>query len=233
MADVASRRDEEGAPFGPSPLTRGEGEDVSIAASDGIFSLAMNESPDVAALLRETGALLDGHFRLSSGLHSPNYVQCARLLEHPRHARAIGDALAEKLRHLDPQRIVAPALGGLIIGYAVADALNLPMIFTERKDGSMVLRRGFTIGDAKRAVIVEDVVTTGKSTRETKDAIEAEGGEVVGYASVLNRSGKENPFDLPYEALLTMSLETYGEGDCPLCRQGVPIDSPGSRFGRQ
>lgn len=190
----------------------------------------MNESPDVAALLRETGALLDGHFRLSSGLHSPNYVQCARLLEHPRNAGALGRALAGKLRGLDPQRIVAPALGGLIIGYAVADALSLPMIFTERKEGAMVLRRGFSIGEARRAIIIEDVVTTGKSTRETRDAIESEGGEVIGYGSVLNRSGKENPFDLPYRALLTMDLETYAEGECPLCEKGVPLDSPGSRF---
>jgi orotate phosphoribosyltransferase len=181
-------------------------------------------------LLRETGALLSGHFRLSSGLHSPNYVQCARLLEHPRNAKALGDALAAAITVPDVQRIVAPALGGVIIGYTVAEAMSVPMIFTERKDGEMVLRRGFAIGDAKRCIVVEDVVTTGKSTMETVRAIEREGGAVVGFASILNRSGKANPFDRPYAALMQMNLETWPETDCPLCKSGVPVDAPGSRY---
>src|SRR6266852_5020431 len=113
---------------------------------------------DLPALLQETGALLSGHFRLSSGLHSPNYVQCALLLEHPRHARAIGQDLGEKVRAMSAQKIVAPALGGVIIGYVVAEALDLPSIFTERKEGAMTLRRGFRIGDGERIAIVEDVV---------------------------------------------------------------------------
>ncbi|MCU1244369.1 MAG: orotate phosphoribosyltransferase, Thermus family, partial [Acidobacteria bacterium] len=123
---------------------------------------------DVPELLRQTGALLTGHFRLSSGLHSPGYVQCALLLEHPRHAAAIGQLLAERIRPLvNPSKIVAPALGGVIIGYTVAAALDLPFIFTERKEGQMTLRRGFRIEPGQEVVIVEDVVTTGKSTRET------------------------------------------------------------------
>ncbi len=191
----------------------------------------MSESaPDIPQLLRETGALLDGHFRLSSGLHSSNYVQCALLLESPANARAIGDALAECLISLGAQRVVAPALGGLIIGYTVADALSLPMIFTERKDGAMQLRRGFAIGEQKRVVIIEDVVTTGKSTRETAAVVEASGGEVAGYGSILNRSGVDNPFDKPYHSLLSMVLETHPEESCPLCAAGVALDSPGSRF---
>jgi orotate phosphoribosyltransferase len=182
-------------------------------------------------LLRDTGALLSGHFRLSSGLHSPNYVQCARLLEHPRNAKAIGEALAAAITVPGVQRIVAPALGGVIIGYAVAEAMDVPMIFTERKDGEMVLRRGFSVGEAKRCVVVEDVVTTGKSTMETVRAIESDGGIVVGFASILNRSGKPNPFDRPYAALERMNLETWHEADCPLCKAGVTVDSPGSRYG--
>ncbi|HUR80279.1 MAG TPA: orotate phosphoribosyltransferase [Thermoanaerobaculia bacterium] len=183
---------------------------------------------DVRALLEETGALLTGHFRLSSGLHSPNYVQCARLLEHPRDARALGEALAARLQGVE--KIVAPALGGVIIGYTVAQALDVPFVFTERKDGAMTLRRGFSIREGERVVIVEDVVTTGKSTRETVDVIEDHGGKVIGFASILNRSGKENPFVRPYEALLALSLDTFDEADCPLCKEGKPLDAPGSRY---
>lgn len=187
---------------------------------------------DVRALLEETGALLTGHFRLSSGLHSRNYVQCARLLEHPRNAKAIGSALGDKLGALGIQKVVAPALGGVIIGYTVAEALDVPSIFTERKDGAMTLRRGFTIGSGERVVIVEDVVTTGKSTRETAEVIAQHGGEVVGFASILNRSGRANPFDAPYESLLVLDFETFDEAACPLCRDGVALDAPGSRFSR-
>jgi orotate phosphoribosyltransferase len=186
---------------------------------------------DVHALLAETGALLQGHFRLSSGLHSPNYVQCALLLEHPRNAKALGEALAGKLRPLAPQKIVAPAMGGVVIGYTVAQALDVPSIFTERKDGAMTLRRGFRIAPGERVVIVEDVVTTGKSTRETVAVVEAHGGEVAGFASILNRSGRDNPFaPSPYEFLLSLGLETHDEASCPLCAAGVPLDAPGSRY---
>ncbi len=185
---------------------------------------------DVLALLNKTGALLQGHYRLSSGLHSPNYVQCALLLQHPRNAKALGEALAMKVKLMKAKKVVAPALGGLIIGYTVAEALGIPMVFTERKDGEMALRRGFKIAEGERVVIVEDVVTTGKSTRETAAVVAKHRGLVFGFGSILNRSGQTNPFDAPYESLLTMALETYEEASCPLCRSGVPIDAPGSRF---
>jgi orotate phosphoribosyltransferase len=185
---------------------------------------------DLPARLHESGALLQGHFRLSSGLHSPNYVQCALLLEQPRNAKAIGEALADEVRPFDATKIVAPALGGVIIGYTVAEALGVPMVFTERKEGQMSLRRGYTLREGEPVVIVEDVVTTGKSTRETADVITSHGGKVVGFASILNRSGKENPFDLPYASLLSLVLETYDEASCPSCKAGVPLDAPGSRF---
>jgi len=194
-----------------------------------LFSAAM--PLDLPALLRETGALLQGHFRLSSGLHSPNYVQCALLLEHPRHARAIGEQLGSRIRPLGARKIVAPALGGVVVGYTVAEALDIPMIFTERKEGAMALRRGFPIAKGEEVVIVEDVVTTGKSTGETAVIVEQHGGRVAGFASILNRSGKSNPFgDAPYESLLSLALETYEDIACPLCENGVPLDSPGSRF---
>jgi orotate phosphoribosyltransferase len=187
---------------------------------------------DVLALLHKTGALLQGHYRLSSGLHSPSYVQCAVLLQHPRNASAIGEALAKKVKAFRPKKVVAPALGGLIIGYTVSEALNIPMIFTERKDGQMTLRRGFRLAESERVVIIEDVVTTGKSTREAAQVVAKEGGIVYGFGSILNRSGKDNPFDAPYASLLTMALETYDEKSCPLCKGRVPLDAPGSRFTR-
>ncbi len=187
---------------------------------------------DLPAMLRETGALLHGHFRLSSGLHSPDYIQCALLLEHPGNAKAIGDELASRLRSLAPAKIVSPALGGVIIGYAVAEALQVPFQFTERKDGRMTLRRGFRMADDEPVVIIEDVVTTGKSTREAAAVVRAAGGRVVGFGSILNRSGRENPFDAPYAFLLSMSLEIYGEAICPLCAGGAPLDAPGSRHSK-
>lgn len=185
---------------------------------------------DVRSLLQETGALLTGHFRLSSGLHSDSYVQCALLLEEPRHAKAIGEALGEKVRALGASKIVAPALGGVVIGYTVAEALGVPFVFTERKEGQMTLRRGFRLKEGERVVIVEDVVTTGKSTRETADVIAQHGGVVTGFASILNRSGKPNPFDAPYEFLLALDFETWDESACPLCAKGTALDAPGSRF---
>ena len=187
-------------------------------------------SLDVLSLLSKTGALLQGHFRLSSGLHSPNYVQCALLLQHPRNAKAIGEALAKRVRPLKPAKIVSPALGGVIIGYTVAEALDIPMVFTERKDGEMSLRRGFKIAQGERVVVVEDVVTTGKSTREAADVVAKSGGLVFGYASILNRSGKENPFEKPFESLLSLALDTWDAAACPLCANGAPLDSPGSRY---
>lgn len=185
---------------------------------------------DVLALLNKTGALLQGHFRLSSGRHSPTYVQCALLLQHPRNARAIGEALGARLKRMRPKKIVAPALGGIIIGYTVAEALGISMVFTERKGMEMVLRRGFKIKQGEPVVVVEDVVTTAKSAGETAQVVAHHGGLVYGYGSILNRSGTPNPFDKPYEFLLELQLDTYEESECPLCRAGTPMDSPGSRY---
>jgi orotate phosphoribosyltransferase len=144
----------------------------------------------------------------------------------------VGSELAARIRSMRPSKIVSPALGGVIIGYVVAEALDMPFVFTERKEGRMTLRRGMRVENDEPVVIVEDVVTTGKSTRETADVVRAAGGRVVGYASILNRSGRENPFDAPYVSLATMSLETYSETICPLCASGVPLDAPGSRYSR-
>jgi orotate phosphoribosyltransferase len=185
---------------------------------------------DLPSLLRETGALLQGHFRLSSGLHSPTYVQCALLLEHPRNAVAIGEELASRAHSMKASKIAAPALGGVIIGYVVAQSLGIPFIFTERKGGGMTLRRGFHVEADEPLLIVEDVVTTGKSTLETADVLARRGGRVVGFASILNRSGRQNPFNAPYVSLLSLDLKAYDEAHCPLCAEGIPLDAPGSRY---
>ena len=187
---------------------------------------------DLQAMLQKTRALLHGHFRLSSGLHSADYVQCALLLERPRDAKLIGTELGARIKPMKPSLIVSPALGGVIVGYVVAEALDIPFVFTERKEGRMTLRRGFAIRPDTPVVIVEDVVTTGKSTRETAEVVRAAGGKVVGFAAILNRSGRENPFDAPFVALESMALETYSETICPICASGVALDAPGSRFSK-
>jgi orotate phosphoribosyltransferase len=173
-----------------------------------------------------------GHFLLSSGLHSGDYLQCALYLAEPHRAARAGSllaaAMADTVSEID--LVVSPAMGGLIIGHETARALGLPFLFTERADGEMVLRRGFAVAPGQRIIIVEDVVTTGKSTREVIEILEADGAEVVGLASMVNRSGVSNPFEpRPYRALLEASFPTWNADECPLCRDGVPVAKPGSR----
>lgn len=180
-------------------------------------------------LFRRSSALLEGHFRLSSGLHSPGYLQCALVLQHPQHAEALGRALGERIREYRPTTILSPALGGLIIGHEVARAVGARAIFAEREDGVLRLRRGFTIGDAERVVVVEDVVTTGGSTRETMRVAIAAGAQVLAAASVVDRSGGNASLEVPLHSLLSLSLPTYEPEACPLCAQGLPIAKPGSR----
>jgi orotate phosphoribosyltransferase len=180
-------------------------------------------------LYRRSGALLEGHFRLTSGLHSTGYLQCALVLQHPVHAEALGRAIADGTRDLGATVVLSPALGGLIIGHEVARGLGVRAIFAERQDGVLVLRRGFTLSDSDRVLVVEDVLTTGGSTRETMDVARAAGGHVVGAASIVNRSGGTASFDVPLVSLLDIALPTYQPEACPLCAQGVPVVKPGSR----
>ena len=177
-----------------------------------------------------TGALLTGHFRLSSGLHSDRYLQCARLLMWPERAAAAGRELADRLREFGPRAVVAPALGGVVIGHETGRALGVPAMFVEREDGVFVLRRGFAIGRGEPVVVVEDVFTTGKSTREAAAAVEAAGGKVVAVGSIVDRGLPNDAFTVPARSLLPLSVPSWPESDCPLCRQGIPVDSPGSRF---
>jgi orotate phosphoribosyltransferase len=186
---------------------------------------------DVLSLFRRSGALLEGHFKLSSGRHSPGYLQCARVLMHPRDAEALGAALASTVREFGPTLVLSPALGGIVIGQEVARALGVPAIFAERADGVLTLRRGFTIEPSDRVLVVEDVVTTGGSTRETMEVARAAAASVVAACSIVDRSGGNPGLDAPYRALLPMDVPTYGPEACPLCAQGVELVKPGSRPG--
>jgi orotate phosphoribosyltransferase len=182
-------------------------------------------------LFRRSGALLEGHFRLSSGLHSPGYLQCALVLQHPAAAAALGAALGEAVQSLRPVTVLSPALGGIIIGHEVARALGARAIFAEREDGVLTLRRGFGLTETERVLVVEDVVTTAGSTRETIQVARAAGAQVVGAASIVDRSGGagRTALDVPLFSLLDISLPTYDPGTCPLCAEGIPVSKPGSR----
>ncbi|HAZ27734.1 TPA: orotate phosphoribosyltransferase [Candidatus Acetothermia bacterium] len=183
------------------------------------------------ALLRETEALLEGHFLLSSGLHSPRYIQCARLLQHPAHAARVGQALAAKVRALGAvDAVVGPALGGIIVAYELGRALGVRGLFTERDQGTMTLRRGFWIAPGERVLVAEDVVTTGRSSLEVASVVEAHGGRVVGVACLVDRR-PEDDLALPLVALVKMTIATHPPEACPLCRGGVPLVKPGSRSG--
>ncbi|MBI3264906.1 MAG: orotate phosphoribosyltransferase [Acidobacteria bacterium] len=180
-------------------------------------------------LFRRSGALLEGHFRLSSGLHSSGYLQCALVLQHPDAAARIGAALGEKLRVYRPTAILSPALGGIIIGHEIARALGARAIFAERQDGALMLRRGFILAEAERIVVIEDVLTTGGSTRETIQIARASGALVVAVGAIVDRSAERAALDLPFHSLLEITFPQYEPHACPLCEQGLAIEKPGSR----
>ncbi|HEU4391301.1 MAG TPA: orotate phosphoribosyltransferase [Blastocatellia bacterium] len=183
----------------------------------------------VLSLFRESGALLEGHFQLSSGLHSSQYLQCALVLQHPDLAEQLCRALAAHYSETGVQSVVAPAIGGIIVSHEVARALGVRALFTERESGVMTFRRGFRLEPGERVLVVEDVVTTGGSTRETVDAVQRAGGVVVGAGSIIDRSGGTADVGVPRVALATLTVPTYDPDDCPLCRRGTPAVKPGSR----
>jgi orotate phosphoribosyltransferase len=203
------------------------------ASTRGILPLVAERS--VMDLFEETEAYLRGHFRLTSGLHSPEYLQCAKVLAVPRYAEQLGAALAEKLRPLlqgkQPTVVVAPAIGGIVIGHEVARALNIRSLFTERDAATnqMVLRRGFTMEPSDRAIVVEDVITTGGSTREVIAVLQSAGAEVLAAGSIIDRSGGSVDLGVPRVALHSMKVVAYPPEECPLCKEGKPVVKPGSR----
>lgn len=190
----------------------------------------------VLELFAQTGAYLEGHFRLSSGLHSSGYLQSALVLQHPQYAERLGQSLAAALLTLTkgeaPGLVISPALGGMIIGHEVARALGVRFLFTERDaDRRMSLRRGFTLAPGERAVVIEDVITTGGSTREVIEIVHAAGAVPIAAGSIIDRSGGEAELRIPRVALETLTVPVFEPAQCPLCAKGEPVIKPGSRPG--
>ncbi len=180
-------------------------------------------------IFTKSNALLTGHFRLTSGRHSGQYMQCAQVLQYPRYAATLCEALAEKFAGTKIEAVVGPAMGGIIVAYEVGRALGVKAIFTEREHGVMSLRRGFVVNPGEKILVVEDVVTTGGSVREVIDVVREKGGEVVGVGVLVDRSNGKVDFGVRTESILQMEIESYDPEECPLCKQGLPLVKPGSR----
>lgn len=187
------------------------------------------QAEEVIERFKRTGALLEGHFILTSGLHSTSYLQCALLLQHTAEARAFGQALADRYRDQSIETVAAPAIGGIVIGYEVARSLGARFIWTEREDGRMTLRRGFTVRPGENVLVIEDVITTGGSTRETVDTLRTAGARVVGAASIIDRSSGRADVGVPRFALATLDVPSVAPSACDLCTQGIQAIKPGSR----
>ncbi|KAA0258037.1 orotate phosphoribosyltransferase [Deferribacter autotrophicus] len=185
---------------------------------------------EILEIYKKHNALLKGHFLLSSGLHSDTYLQSALVMQYPVIAEEIIKELVKEIYHLKFTTIVSPAIGGIRFGYELARLLKKRAIFTERVDGKMTLRRGFTIDPDEKILIAEDVVTTGKSTRECIEAVKEHGGNVVAITSLIDRSNGQAKFEYPFFPLLTVNVKTYSPEECPLCKEGIPLEKPGSRF---
>ena len=187
------------------------------------------DSTAVIDLFRRCEGFFEGHFELSSGLHSGGYLQCAQVLQYPEHATVLGRALASHVVDLEVGVVLSPALGGVIVGHEVARSLGVRAVFAERHLGKLTLRRGFRINPGERVLIVEDVVTTGGSTRETIDVAVAAGGVPVGALAIIDRGEESVPFEVPFAALVKISLPVHELAACPMCACGEPVVKPGSR----
>jgi orotate phosphoribosyltransferase len=186
-------------------------------------------SEEVLDIYKKTGALLTGHFLLSSGLHSEQYLQSALVLQQPDTATRLCAALAEHFRNSGIEAVIAPALGGVFVSHETARALKVRALFAERMNGELTLRRGFTIKPGERVLVVEDVITTGKSTKETIEVVKRAGGTAVAAGSLVDRSGGKADLGVPYKSLVTLNVPTYTAEACPLCKAGGKPVKPGSR----
>ncbi len=184
---------------------------------------------NIISLLLKTEGLLRGHFLLSSGLHSPQYLQCALVLQHPKRATYLGKELSKKFSEEKVDVVIGPALGGIIIAYEVARALGIKALFAERAEEKMQLRRGFKINQGERVLVVEDVITTGSSVQEVIELVKELGGIVVGVGVLIDRSHGRVNLGVPLKTLASLNIETYPKESCPLCRQGLPLVKPGSK----
>ena len=188
----------------------------------------MIERDDVLRMFRESNGLLEGHFQLTSGLHSNQYFQCAKVLQYPSHTELLCADIAEHFRNPSIDCVVAPAMGGIVVAQEVGRQLRLRTMFAERKDGVLQLRRGFEISQDERVLLCEDVITTGGSVNELIDIVHTSGGIVVGVGAIVDRSNGKVHFE-NFHAVMTMNALTYEPATCPLCREGIPIEKPGSR----
>ncbi|VBB06280.1 orotate phosphoribosyltransferase bacterial [Lucifera butyrica] len=184
---------------------------------------------DVKKLLLDTGAILEGHFLLTSGLHSPLYVEKFQVLQYPEHTARLCAALADRFRSEQVELVIGPVTGGIILAHEVGKNLGTRAIFTERENGKMALRRGFVINPGERVLIVEDIVTTGGSVQEVIDVVRTLGGNPVGVGMLVDRSGGKADFGIPAKSLLQLDVPTYRPEECPLCRTGVALTKRGSR----
>lgn len=190
----------------------------------------MKSPEEILRLFRDTGALLEGHFQLTSGLHSPQYFQCAKILQYPEHAAMLSEMAREKFAVRKPGVVIAPAVGGIIVAHEVARHLSARALFAERQDGKMNLRRGFQIDRDEKVLVCEDVVTTGGSVQEVIDLVRAFGGEVVGVFCIVDRSAGKANFGVPLVSTLQLAPETFKPEACPLCAAGGKAEKPGSRL---
>lgn len=188
---------------------------------------------EIMQLFERVGAVRHGHFELSSGRHSSTYVQCALVLQYPESAEKLGRALAEKFKGVQIDCVASPALGGVLVGHEVARGLGVRAVFVERDiSGRMALRRGFVFQPNERVLVVEDVWTTGGSTRETIGVVEQAGGLAVAAGALIDRSGSQLELNVPTKALIDLDISSYEAFECPLCRSGQEVDKPGSHFVR-
>lgn len=184
---------------------------------------------EIIKILEESGALLTGHFQLRSGLHSNRFFQAALLLQYPDKAETVCRYLADQFRNEKIETVISPAVGGLIVGQEIARALGVRAIFADKEDGQLVLKRGFTIKPGEKVLVAEDVVTKGGRVQQTADLVRSLGGDVVGIAVIVDRSGGDAKFDVPFKSALKLSLPTFDPAECPLCKTNMPIDRPGSK----
>ena len=183
---------------------------------------------DVVEILKKSDSLLEGHFLLSSGKHSNRYVQCAKVLRYPEYAEQVLSTVVEQIKDLDIDLVVGPAMGGVIVSYELGRQLDKEAVFTERKDGVMQLRRGFEVKPGAKIIIAEDVVTTGKSTIETKKCLEELGGKVIGVACIANRTSQD--IGMPIYSAIKLDIQVHDADECPLCKEGKKeLVKPGSR----
>ena len=188
------------------------------------------EKQEILQVFKDTGALLEGHFLLTSGKHSSQYMQCAQVLQYPRIAGRFGAELARKFEYLQIETVIGPAMGGIIVAHEVARALGVKSIFAERQGGEMTLRRGFKLSAGEKVLVVEDVVTTGGSVKEVLNIVREAGAVLVGVGVIVDRSGGQADFGgLPFHSLVQVNIEAYEPDNCPLCAKGLPWEKPGSR----